>query len=157
MTGTWRAEFYEDAGGARPVENWFNELNDTKYAAMSAAIKHLLEREGIGLAGGNWLKPIGGGLYEFRVRHNAAEIVAMYAAAGEPSPGADASVKVLLRLFVHFHGERVILLVHGYDKCDNPSARQQQLEIKRAGKALIEWKLAEARRIKAAGRQPKKK
>lgn len=81
----------------------------------------------------------------------------MYAAAGEPLPDADASLKVLLRLFVHFHGERVILLVHGYDKGDNPSARQQQIEIKRAGKALTAWRLAEARRIKAAGRQPKKK
>ena len=85
------------------------------------------------------------------------QIVGMYAAAGEPLPDADASVKVLLRLFVHFHGERVILLVHGYDKGDNPSARQQQIEIKRAGKALTAWRLAEARRIKAAGRQPKKK
>ena len=48
MTGPCRAELYEDADGSCPVEKWFNELNDTKYAAMSAAIKHLLERQGIG-------------------------------------------------------------------------------------------------------------
>lgn len=41
---------------------------------------------------------------------------------------------------MHFHGQRVILLVHGYDKGDNPSARQQQIEIKRAGKALAGWR-----------------
>ena len=44
MTGPCRAELYEDADGSCPVEKWFNELNDTKYAA----IKHLLERQGIG-------------------------------------------------------------------------------------------------------------
>lgn len=116
MTGRWVAEFYEDSNGRRPVEVWLDGLSETKYAAMSAAISHLLERDGIGLAGGSWLKPIGGGLHEFRVRHNAAEIVGMFAAIGESIPEVDANAKVLLRLFVHFHGQRVILLVQGYDK-----------------------------------------
>ena len=32
--------------------------------------------------------------------------------ASEPAKPA----KILLRLFVHFHGQKAILLLHGYDK-----------------------------------------
>ncbi|HEY3015220.1 MAG TPA: hypothetical protein VGJ41_08925 [Nocardioides sp.] len=46
----WTAEFYEDADGKRPVEIWFDSLSDVEFAAMDAAITHVLECEGLALA-----------------------------------------------------------------------------------------------------------
>jgi hypothetical protein len=54
-----------------------------------------LEKQGIGLAGTGWLKPLKDGLYEFRVRSTAAEIVRRYADAGHVSP--DDTETILLR------------------------------------------------------------
>lgn len=34
--------------------------------------------------------------------------------------------KVLLRVFVHFYGDKVILLLGGYDKGKDPKERRQQ-------------------------------
>lgn len=62
--------------------------------------------------------------------------------------------KILLRLFIHFHGNKVILLLRGYDKGGNDSPRQQNKEIKEARKRLAHWKAAEAKRGKSQ-RKPK--
>jgi ribosome-binding protein aMBF1 (putative translation factor) len=53
--------------------------------------------------------------------------------------------KILLRVFVYFHGDRVILLLSGYDKGDDPSERKQQKEIQEARKYLTEWQGQERR------------
>ena len=68
----------------------------------------------------------------------------MYVAAGQAPPATPE--KVLLRVFVHFHGQRVILLLHGYDKGADDSPRHQQREIAVARKRLGAWKRAEAAR-----------
>jgi hypothetical protein len=52
----------------------------------------------------------------------------------------------LLRLFVHFHGNKVVLLLHGYDKGGNDSPRQQNKEIQEARKRLAAWRASEAKR-----------
>jgi hypothetical protein len=66
-------------------------------------------------------------------------------ALGPPTP-------VLLRVFVHFHGKRVVLLLSGYDKGDDPSDRRQRREISRARKRLTAWQEQEKRK-KAAHRK----
>ena len=78
-----------------------------------------MAKQGIGLAGTAWLKPLKDGLYEFRVRSTAAEIVRMYADAGHVPP--EDTETILLRVFVAFHGNRVVLLLDGYDKAADPS------------------------------------
>lgn len=61
-----------------------------------------------------WLKALGEGLHEFRVRHDAEEIARML---GGELPEVDGQPeKVLLRVFVHFCGQKVVLLLGGYDK-----------------------------------------
>ena len=100
---------------------------------------------GIGLADTQWLKPLGQGLHEFRVRHTADEIAHMF--AGEPPdavPGP--GISILLRVFVHFHGRRVVLLLSGYDKQEDASKKRQGREIAAARKHLITWQQQEARR-----------
>jgi hypothetical protein len=61
---TWTVEFYEDVSGKRPVETWMAQLSGAEYAALRAAIVHLLEVHGLELASTPWLTALGRGLYE---------------------------------------------------------------------------------------------
>lgn len=98
------------------------------------------------LASTPWLKALGDGLHEFRVRHDASTIEGL--AGHEPAEGLPTQKKILLRLFVHVHGNKVVLLVHGYDKGSDDSPRQQGKEIQEARKRLARWRVAEAKRAK---------
>jgi hypothetical protein len=48
--------------------------------------------------------------------------------------------RILLRVFVHFHGDRVVLLLGGYDKGRYPKSRRQQREIREARRLLAQFK-----------------
>jgi hypothetical protein len=103
------------------------------------------------LVSSEWLKPLGQGLHEFRVRHTAEEIAQMFtgeSAESVPGPGTS----ILLRVFVHFYGQRVILLLSGYDKQDDASRKRQEREIAAARKYLVAWQQQEARRKARAHR-----
>lgn len=143
---TWTTEFYEDDAGRRPVELWMDSLTVAEFAALRAAILRVLEVRGIELGSTPWLKALSDGLFEFRVRHDAATIEALYGATSHAEQPTQR--KILLRLFVHFHGDKVILLLHGYDKGGDDSPRRQNKEIQEARKRLAHWKAAEAKRAK---------
>ncbi len=51
-------------------------------------------------------------------------------------------------MFVHFYGDRVVLLMHGYDKGADTSEKRQNKEIAEARRRLTAWKLAQARTAK---------
>lgn len=122
------------------MAKFLDGLPDSKFAALDSAITHVLARSGIELAGTPWLRPLGKGLNEFRVRHSEAQILSLYESSGyAPPPGSQAS-PVLLRVFVHFYGARVCLLLGGYDKGRDPSIRRQQREIASARKGLTDWR-----------------
>ena len=143
--GSWALEVFVNAGGREPFTAFADDLSDTAFAALDAALRHVLAARGIGLVSTEWLKPLGQGLHEFRVRHSAGEIAHMF--AGEPPetvPGP--STSILLRVFVHFHGHRVILLLSGYDKQDDASGKRQEREIAAARRYLVAWRQQEARR-----------
>lgn len=146
---TWTIEFYEDGNGKRPVEAWMDALGDIQLGALAAAIEEVLAKRGLDLASTPWLKALGESLYEFRVRHDEATIRALYTDSGAQPPTKPA--KLLLRLFVHFHGQRVILLLHGYDKGKDDSPRRQNREIQEARKRLRAWRAAEARNAERRG------
>lgn len=143
---TWITEFYEDDSGRRPVELWMDSITVAEFAALRAAILRVLEVRGVELGSTPWLKALGEGLFEFRVRHDAATIEALYGST--PNTEQPTQRKILLRLFVHFHGNKVILLLHGYDKGGDDSSRRQNKEIQEARKRLAHWKAAEAKRAK---------
>ena len=143
---TWTIEFYEDANGKRPVEAWMDGLGDVQIGALAAAIEEVLAKRGLDLANTPWLKALGEGLFEFRVRHDEATIRSLYTDSGAQPPAKPA--KLLLRLFVHFHGQKVILLLHGYNKGKDDSPRRQNREIQEARKRLRAWRAAEAREAK---------
>jgi hypothetical protein len=60
--------------------------------------------------------------------------------AGEVPDAAGQREKVLLRVFVHFYGDKVILLLDGYDKGKDPKARRQQREVAQARRLLKQFK-----------------
>ncbi len=72
------------------------------------------------------------------MRHEADEIVHMF--GGEPPEVDGQPEKVLLRVFVHFCGQKVVFLLGGYDKGDDPKERWQQREITEARRLLGQFK-----------------
>lgn len=138
MAAKWKIEFYEDAQGRRPVEKWIDGLRDQKAEAVLAALQEVLAVNGINLASSAWLKSLGKGLLEFRIRHSASEIQVMYKATNKDLVGR--AEAVLLRVFVAFEGERVIVLLGAYDKGKNNKQSFQQAQIEIARKRLRDWK-----------------
>ena len=86
----------------------------------------------------------GKGVHEFRIRHDADEIANMFGASRRSGQGSRR--RILLRVFVHFHGDRIVLLLSGYDKGGDPSERRQQREILAARRHLGAWQRQEALR-----------
>lgn len=105
----WTPELYVDADGLCPYQRFIDKLDDATFAALDSAVELVLRRNGMDLCKTEWMKPLGDGLYEFRIRHHAAEIEARFAAeAPEATPK---SVPILLRVFCHFYGDKVVLLL----------------------------------------------
>ena len=134
----WVIEFYEDAKGRRPVEAWLESLSIIKAEAAVAAIQFVLQMHGLKLIESKWLKGLGGGLYEFRIRHGATQIKRMYDDAGYE--GRNFKAALVLRIFVAFQEDRVILLLGAYDKGRHDSATYQQKQIAISRKRLREFK-----------------
>jgi len=60
--------------------------------------------------------------------------------------------KVLLHIFCHAYGTKVVLLLNGYDKAADASDRRQQREITLARRPLVEFKGRQARERKSQRR-----
>src|SRR5687767_9109359 len=136
-----------------PFERFIIGLSDTKFAALDAAIAHVLVVRGVELVRTEWLKALGEGLHEFRVRHDADEIARMFGA--DPVALSTPPEAILLRVFVHFHGQKVVLLLGGYDKGIDPNKRRQQREIDQARRLLTQFRERQ-RRIRAQTARPSK-
>ena len=129
----WRIE-YEGTAFAR----FFTSLPEYEQAVLTAAIEHVLAVQGIDICAGEWGKPLGDALYEFRVRRSLRAILSEAGLDAGVVPGSDRSV--LIRVFCTFHGDKIVLLYHGYDKKRDPSERRQQREIAKARRLHQEWK-----------------
>jgi hypothetical protein len=131
--GEWTTEYFDDR-----FERFFLSLSGYQQAVLAAAVAHFLEVYGPDICMGEWGKPLGGGLYEFRVSKSLA---AIYSAAGidrSSEPGDERGV--LIRLFCTFYGDKVVLIYHGYDKGRDSSSRRQQKEIAKSRAAHKRWK-----------------
>jgi hypothetical protein len=131
----WSLE-YEGTRFAR----FFLSLPEYEQVVLSAALRNVLEVEGIGVCSGEWGKPLGHGLYEFRVRKSLDAIPALDAAESPPA-GVGTDRPVLLRIFCTFYGSKIVLLYSGYDKKRDSSAKRPQKEISQARKIHQQWKL----------------
>lgn len=130
---TWSVEYVGDS-----FERFLLSLPAYEQAVLIAAIEHVLQVHGVDICAGEWGKPLGGGLYEFRVRKSLRAILAAAGVANSPSHGSDGMV--LLRVFCTFHGNMIVVLYHGYNKKADPSKSRQQREIAKARKLHERWK-----------------
>jgi hypothetical protein len=136
----WTVEFFEDDSGRQPAREWLLSLDSDKRAAAIAAIKFVLADMGPDVCATEYGKHLGQGLFEFRIRHDEAVIRRK---AGQDSAGKH--TEVLLRIFCHAHGERIVMLLGGYDKGASPSARRQDREIEKARGRLRSFRLRRQR------------
>lgn len=130
----WTIEYEGSA-----FERFFLSIPEYEQAVLTAAIESVLEVFGTDICSGEWGKPLGGGLYEFRVRKSLRAILTD-AGVVPPANIAGNDRQVLLRAFCTFHGSKIVLLYSGYDKKKDPSEKRQQREIKKARKMHDQWK-----------------
>jgi phage-related protein len=114
----YEIEFYEDSVGRKPCLEWIRELEPRKRWALGTAMREILQQQGINVCGTPFGKQLGEGLFEFRLREEG----------------------LLLRVFCRAYGDRIVLLLGGYAKGEDPSARRQQREIAEARKRLAAWR-----------------
>lgn len=86
---------------------------------------------------GAYGKQRGDGLFELWLRYDAGEILR---SRGKPARDEPQGERILLRVFCHVHGDRLILLLGGYDKGADPSKRRQQREIAEARRRLVDFR-----------------
>jgi hypothetical protein len=134
LVATYQLEFYEDASGDSPVRRWLTEgLTRAQRFALGQAMREQLQAKGVGVCGTAFGKQLGKGLFEFRLRRDASAL----ALPGSLPAG---SSRILLRVFCHAYGDRIVLLLGGYDKGADPSPRRQNDEIAIARARLSDWR-----------------
>lgn len=134
----FQIDFYEDERGGSPVLRWLREdLTPTQRRAIGVAMAEILQAQGIGVCSTAYGKQLGDGLFEFRLRHDAAEILRSVGKLARPEPGGE---RILLRVFCHAHGDRIVLLLGGYDKGADPSVKRQRREIAEARRRLVSFR-----------------
>jgi hypothetical protein len=141
----YKIEFFRSVDGSEPVRRFIDSLSNDKRDALLAALAHVLARQGLDVCRSEWGKQLGGGVAEFRLRHDEREILVRDRVTMSDLPGSSPE-KILLRVFFHAHGKRLILLLSGYDKGARPNARHQQREIERARTHLKEWRAIQSQR-----------
>ncbi len=135
----FRLEFYRDEGGDEPVLDWLRSLDSAKRRAIGVAMHEILAKMGVEVCGTEFGKQLGQGLFEFRVRQPADQVLAR-AGHAKKGGGVGDEKNILLRVYCHAYADRVILLVAGYDKGKDASAKRENKEIALARKRLVEFR-----------------
>lgn len=114
----YNLEFYARDNGRQPAKEFIDGLPEPKKGTLLAAIQTVLAKHGKDVCTTEYGKNLGTSLYEFRVRDDG----------------------VLIRVYFHPHGQRMVLLLAGYDKGRFGSGRREQNAIKQARKFLADYK-----------------
>ena len=135
----YEIEFYGDENGDKPVRRWIaEELTRSQRFELGRSMRQQLQEKGVGICATSYGKQLGRGLFEFRLRRDPSSL----APPGQrPAPSA----RILLRVFCHAYGNKVVLLLGGYDKGADPSPRRQNDEIGIARGRLADWRRRKAR------------
>ena len=114
---SYKIHFYKTGAGKQPAQEFIQGLTGEKRASLMAAIKEILVEQGINVCGTEFGTNLGKGLCEFRVRDKRGT----------------------LRVFFHAHGDKLILLLSGYDK-GRRGDKRQAAAIKKARRFLADFK-----------------
>ena len=146
----YELDFFEDAGGDKPCLRWIKEeLTVEKRRIIGVAMEKVLQQHGMNVCEEkSWGRQLGDGVFEFRI--DRTQTITVKDRRGRKRKK---TLKVVLRVFCHAHGQKRILLLHGYDKGESPSSSRQQREIRVAKARLRGWK--QQRRKQA--RRPKRR
>lgn len=146
---SYELEFYDERSGREPVREWLDDLDVVKRAAAMRGLSIILAAEGPGVCRTEYGTNLGGGLCEFRLRHDADEVLRSRRPDLHAKLGRQPQGKVLLRVFFAEVDGKVVLLLGGYDKGRDPSKARQNVEIKVARARLAEY------RRRATGSRPR--
>ena len=142
--------FYRDGDGREPCRVWAESLSLQKNGAFRAVLKHVLIPRGLDVMATEYGKALGQGLYELRIRWTAAEIE--HKTTGLDVADIGPPENILLRVFFATAGRKIILLINGYDKAEDPEERHQGKQIERARAMLTAYNEGQ-KRSKKLGRK----
>ena len=150
--------FFVDDDGSEPVLEWLRGLPGYKRRAAVAAIEEVLAHHGPGVCATHWGKWVKGvrGIFELRVRFDYGTVMRTAGADIPEDAACDAAERhgdILLRVFCHAYGDRVVLLLAGYDKGEDDSEKRQNKEAKLAESRLGRWQRRERAAAKQAARR----
>ena len=134
----YELEFYEE-NGSMPVKDWLNKLEKdepAKYDAVVYGLQEILAKQGINVCSTDFGENLGGGLYEFKLRQDHAQLLSRVQPHLKGTVPDGPEVDVLIRVFFAAYGDKIILLLNGYDKRKDPSAKRQGKEIKLARRRI---------------------
>jgi phage-related protein len=131
----YQLDFFEDDDGDKPCLRRLRELTPVKRHAIGVAMEQVLQGQGVSVCEEKaWGKQLGAGVFEFRLmRKRSSE-------AEQKGRKVKKVERISLRVFCHAYGNRRVLLLHGYDKGEDPKGRRQQREIKIARQRLRKWR-----------------
>jgi len=139
----YEIEFYEEPGGRKPVYDWITkDLSPADRRSLGVAMREILQKQGIDVCGSAFGRQLGEGLFEFRLTQNAEQVLRLVGKA--PKEESAEQRRPLLRVFCHAYGNKIILLLGGYDKGSDPSAKRQNEEIRMARQRLAEFRRRQA-------------
>jgi len=90
---------------------------------------------------------LGGGLFEFRFQDLTEDLLRQLGKKARRSL-LEAQQKVLFRVFFHPYGDKVLLLLGGYDNAKHSSPTYQNAQIQIARKRLADWQARHRQRRK---------
>lgn len=130
----YQLDFFADDDGDKPCLRWIKELTPAKRHAIGVAMEQILQNQGLAVCNEKaWGKQLGRGVFEFRLmRKRRYE-------ARRKGRKVEKVEQISLRVFCHAYGDQRILLLHGYDKGEDPKGRRQQREIETARQRLRKW------------------
>lgn len=131
----YQLDFFEEDNGDKPCLRWIKELTPAKRHAIGVAMEQVLQSQGVSVCAEKaWGKQLGAGIFEFRLMRKRSYEVK------QRGRTVKMIERISLRVFCHAYGEHRILLLHGYDKGEDPKGRRQQREIEIAGQRLRKWR-----------------
>ena len=130
----YQLDFFEDEDADKPCLRWIEELTPAKRQAIGVAMEQVLQTQGLAVCNEKaWGKQLGRGVFEFRLMRKRRYEVRQRGRKVEKVE------QISLRVFCHAYGDQRILLLHGYDKGEDPKGRRQQREIEIARQRFRKW------------------